>query len=173
MSWNEAEGNSTMADVTINRTRPLRTTTPVDLKRRFTEYIVRFFEDWSSSTPCISVWSPSIAISKEDGQIKVCAELPGLSKDDVSVELSQDMLTIRGEHKREQDDRPEGMYRPERFCRSFMREIPIPGEAHVEKATATFENEILTVSVPIPSSKQSQRLSVRTRADVQRAEIFN
>ena len=162
-----------MADVTINRRRPLLTTTPIDLKRRFTEYIVRFFEDWSLSTSCISVWSPSIAIFKEDGQIKICAELPGLSKNDVSVELSQDMLTIRGEHKREEDDGPESMYWSERFCRSFMREIPIPGEAHVEKATATFENEILTVSVPIPSSRQSQRLSVRAWANVQRAEIFN
>jgi len=162
-----------MADVTINRRSPLLTTTPIDLKRRFTEYIVRFFEGWSLSTSCMSVWSPSIAISKKDGQIKVCAELPGLSKEDVSVELSQDMLTIRGEHKRERDDRPEGMYWSERFCRSFMREIPIPGEAHIEQATATFENEILTVSVPIPSSTHSQRLSARAWADVERAEIIN
>jgi HSP20 family molecular chaperone IbpA len=143
------------------------------LKRRFTECIDRLFEDWSLSTSVMTVWSPSIAISEEDGQIKVCAELPGLSKDDVSVELSQDMLTIRGEHKPEQDERPEGMYWSERFCRSFMREIPLPDEAHVEKAAATFENEILTVSVPVPSSRQSQRLSARAWTDVERAEIFN
>lgn len=161
-----------MANVTITRRRPLLTTTPVDLKRRFTEYINQFFEDWSFSTSVMTVWSPSIAISEKGEQIKVCAELPGLTKDDVSVELSQDMLTIRGEHKREdEDDRPEGM--SERFCRSFMREIPIPDEAHVEKATATFENGILTVSVPVHSSRQLQRLAARAWADVERAETLN
>ena len=51
--------------------------------------------------------------------------------------------------------------------------IPIPNDAHVEKAKATFENEILTVLVPVPRSGQSRRLSARVWADLERAEELN
>jgi HSP20 family protein len=87
-----------------------------------------------------------------------------LSEDDVRVELTRDGLTISGERTREEYDRREGMYWSGRFCRSFMRTIPIPDEAQVEKAKATFENEILTVLVPVPRSEPSQVLSARVRA---------
>jgi HSP20 family protein len=142
--------------------RDLLTASPSELMRRFTESMARLFEGTSISP--MTVWSPSIAIFEKDEHIKVCAELPGLSEDDVRVELTRDGLTISGERKREQDDRREGMYWSERFCRSFMRTIPIPDEAQVEKATATFENEILTVVVPLPNSEPSQELAARVRA---------
>ncbi|HSL05894.1 MAG TPA: Hsp20/alpha crystallin family protein [Nitrospiraceae bacterium] len=151
--------------------RDFLTTSPFELIRRFTEGMDRFFEGTSISP--MTLWSPSIAISEKNGQIKVLAELPGLSKDDVVVELTQDKLTISGQRKRAQNDRHEGMDWSERFCRSFMRAIPIPDEAHVEKAKATFENEILTVSVPVRSSRPSHRLSARVWADLERAEALN
>jgi len=136
--------------------REFLTASPLELIRRFAEGVVRYFESTSWST---SVWSPSIAISEKDGHIKVRAELPGLSKDDVRVELIQDKLIISGERKR---DWREEIYWSERFCCSFMRTIPIPKEAQVEEGTATFENEILTVLVPFPpESGKSRRQSAR------------
>jgi HSP20 family molecular chaperone IbpA len=77
-------------------------------------------------------------------------------------------LIISGERKRKRDDRREGVYWPERFCGSLMQTIPIHDEAHV--ATATFENEILTVLLQVPSSGPSHRLSARVWADLERAE---
>jgi HSP20 family protein len=133
--------------------RNLFTASPSELMRRFTECMSRLFEGTSISP--MTVWSPSIAIVEQDGHIKVCAELPGLSEDDVRVEFSRDGLTLSGERPQVQGDRREGMYWPERFCRSFMRTIPIPDEAQVEKAKATFENEILTVVVPFPRREES------------------
>ena len=147
MAW---PGSATSFSLSV---RDLLTASPSELMRRFTECINRLFEGTSISP--MTVWSPSIAVSEKDEQIRVCAELPGLSEDDVRVELTQDGLTISGERTREQDDRREGMYWSERFCRSFIRTIPIPDEAQVEKAKATFENEILTVLVPLPRSEQS------------------
>jgi len=151
--------------------RDLLTASPSELMRRVTEGMDRLFEGTSISP--MTLWSPSIAISEKNGQIKVLAELPGLSKDDVLVGLTQDKLTISGVRKRAQNDRHEGMDWPERFCRSFMRTIPIPDDAHVEKAKATFENEILTVLVPIPRNGPSHRLSARVWADLERAEALN
>ena len=57
--------------------------------------------------------------------------------------------------------------------RSFMREIPIPNDAQMEKVQATFENEILTVLLPVPRNGQSRRLSARVWADLERAETLN
>jgi len=145
---------------------------PIELMRRFTEDIDRFFEGKSWSTSFMTLWSPSIAISEKNGQIKVLAELPGLSKDDVRVELTQDKLTISGERAREPDDRREGIDWSERFCHSFMRTIPIPDDVQVDKVKATFEDEILTVLVPVPHSGQ-YRLSARVWADLERAEELN
>jgi HSP20 family protein len=142
--------------------RDFLTASPSELMRRFTEGMDQLFEGASISP--MTVWSPSIAISEKDEHIKVCAELPGLSEDNVKVELTQDGLTISGERPREPDDRREGIYWSERFCRSFMRTIPIPEEAQAEKATATFENEILTVLVPVPRSEPSQGLSASVPA---------
>jgi len=170
--WGQAQGHATECERGMARpgpaplfsltSRDLLTADPSELLRRFTEGMDRLFEGTSISP--MTVWSPSIAVSEKDEQIRVCAELPGLSEDDVRVELTQDGLTISGERTREQDDRREGMYWSERFCRSFIRTIPIPDEAQVEKATATFENEILTVLVPVPRSGQSQGLSATLRA---------
>ena len=143
-------GTTSLFSLTL---RDLLTASPSELMRRFTESMERLFEGTSISP--MTVWSPSIAVSVKDDQIKVCAELPGLSKDDVRVELTQAGLTISGERTREPDDCREGIYWSERFCRSFMRTIPIPDEAQVEKAKATFENEILTVLVPLPRAEQS------------------
>jgi HSP20 family molecular chaperone IbpA len=156
-------GTASLFSLTL---RALLTASPSELMRRFTEGMARFFEGTSISP--MTVWSPSIAIFEKDEHIKVCAELPGLSEDDVRVELTRDGLTISGERKREQDDLREGMYWSERFCRSFMRTIPIPDEAQVEKATATFENEILTVVVPLPNSEPSQGLAARVRAQLRK-----
>lgn len=150
--------------------RDFLTANPFELMRRFTEDMDRFFEGRNWSISVMTLWSPSIEISEKDGQITVCAELPGLSKDDVRVELTQDGLTISGERKR---DWREGIYWSERICGSFMRTIPIPDEAQVEKVKATFENEILTVSVPVSSSGQSHGRSARVWADLERAEALN
>ena len=170
--WGQAQGHTMTCERGLARPSPaplfsltvrdLLTASPSELMRRFTAGMARLFEGTSISP--MTVWSPSIAVSVKDDQIKVCAELPGLSKDDVRVEVTQDGLTISGERTREPDDWREGMYWSERFCRSFMRTIPIPDEAQVEKAKATFENEILTVLVPVPRSEPSQGLSVSVRA---------
>ena len=147
MAWS---GSATSFSLTV---RDLLTASPSELIRRFTECMNRLFEGTSISP--MTVWSPSIAIVEQDGHIKGCAELPGLSEDDVRVEFSRDGLTLSGERPQVQGDRREGMYWPERFCRSFMRTIPIPDEVQVEKAKATFENEILTVVVPFPRREES------------------
>src|SRR5512138_1150539 len=139
--------------------RDIFSASPFELMRRFTDDMDRLFEGTSSGGrgSSMTLWSPAIEVSEKDGQLRICAELPGLNKEDVKVELKQNGLTISGERKHEQEDRREGVYRSERSYGSFRRTIPIPEEAQVEQARATFDNGLLTVSVPVPETKARRR----------------
>jgi HSP20 family protein len=95
-------------------------------------------------------WVPRIEVLQNNGQLMVRADLPGLTKDDVNVELMDDMLTISGERKEEKEEKREGFYRSERSYGSFYREIPLPEGAKTEEAAATFRNGVLEITMPVP-----------------------
>jgi HSP20 family protein len=142
--------------------RDFLTASPFELMRRFSEEMDRAFEGLTPWRGAMAgetgLWSPPIEVSEQDGSLVVCAELPGLNKDDVKVELTQDGLVIQGERKREHEERHEGWYRSERNYGSFYRLVPLPEEAaDLEQARAQFDNGVLKVSIPIPESKRKRR----------------
>jgi len=141
--------------------RDIFTASPFELMRRFSEDMDRLFEGigprWGAMPEERGLWSPPIEVSEQDGQFVVCAELPGLQKEDVKVELMPNGLMISGERKRDREERREGFYRSERSYGAFSRTIPIPEEANLEQAKAQFENGILKISLPIPESKRQRR----------------
>jgi HSP20 family protein len=92
-----------------------------------------------------------------DGQLMVRADLPGLTKDDVKVEMTNDMLTISGERKKEIEEKREGFYRSERSYGSFYRQIPLPEGVQTEKANAIFRNGVLEITMPAAKLKTPVR----------------
>jgi HSP20 family protein len=141
--------------------RDIFTASPFELMRRFSEDMDRLFEGvgprWAAMPEESTLWSPPVEVSEQDDQFVVCAELPGIRKEDVKVELTPLGLMITGERKRDQEERGEGFYRSERSYGAFSRTIPIPEEANLEQAKAQFEDGILKVSLPIPESKRQRR----------------
>jgi HSP20 family protein len=141
--------------------RDIFTASPFELMRRFSEDMDRLFEGvgprWGAMPEESTLWSPPVEVSEQAGQFVVCAELPGIRKEDVKVELTPLGLMITGERKRDQEERREGFYRSERSYGAFSRTIPIPEEANLEQAKAQFEDGILKVSLPIPESKRQRR----------------
>jgi HSP20 family protein len=95
-------------------------------------------------------WMPQIEVLQNNGQFKVRADLPGVTKDDVSVEVTDNFLTISGERKEEKEEKREGFYRSERNYGSFYRQIPLPEGAMTENAAATFQNGVLDITIPAP-----------------------
>src|SRR5581483_712551 len=88
---------------------------------------------------------PKIELSETDKAVTVSAELPGMSEQDVQLEIAGGVLTIRGEKKAERND--EGKRFSERYYGAFMRQIPLDN-VQEDKADATFRDGVLTVTLP-------------------------
>ena len=143
---------------------------PFALMRRFGEEMDQYFNQFSSGHRGSGMaqaggggpFSPPIEITEHDGQLTICADLPGLSKDDVHVEVTDDALVITGERRSEHEERQEGMFRSERSYGTFHRQIPLPEGVNAEQATATFKDGVLKVTMPAP-----QRQAQGRRIDIQ------
>ncbi|HCC59528.1 MAG TPA: hypothetical protein DEQ47_20155 [Solibacterales bacterium] len=133
----------------------LFTMSPFTLMRRFSEDMDRAFSGGASGFG--GLWSPAIEVSEREGKMIVHADLPGLNKEEVKVDVTDDSLTIQGERKREHEEKGQGFRRSERSYGSFYRSIPLPQGANTEEARAKFENGVLEISIPVPAAQQRSR----------------
>ena len=92
----------------------------------------------------------------------VRADLPGLSRDDVKVDVTDDAITIQGERRREHEDERGGVYRSERSYGSFQRVIALPEGAITDQAKASFRDGVLEITMPAPSEQvtRGRRLEI-------------
>jgi HSP20 family protein len=102
------------------------------------------------------VWAPPVELEFRDGNLVVSAELPGLTEKDVTIEVNDDVLIIRGERSDEREEAEGGIRRTERRYGQFYRAIALPDGADPEKARAEFENGMLHVTIPMEQSKLKQ-----------------
>src|SRR5882762_2767784 len=130
-------------EVRGNTTTPF--ISPFSVVKRFGEEMDRLFGDYGLNRDWIPpalvgeagrTWQPQVEVFEHDGELVVRAELPGLKKDDVKVELTDDDLTIHGERRSEHEENSEGYYRSEFSYGSFHRRVPLPDGAKPDDATA-------------------------------------
>jgi HSP20 family protein len=101
-------------------------------------------------------------VYRRNGKLVVRADVPGLRKDDVSVEVQGDELCISGERRLESEQTGREYYRAERSYGSFCRTIRLPDGAKVDTASATFQNGVLEVEIEVPAeAPQGRRIEVR------------
>lgn len=98
-------------------------------------------------------WTPAIEAFQRGSDFVVRADVPGLSREDLSVEVGEDAITIRGERKFDHEEEREGIYRSERSYGSFCRVVPLPEGAVGESAKANFKDGVLEVVVQAPSQE--------------------
>jgi HSP20 family protein len=97
-----------------------------------------------------TAWTPDIEMFHRNDQLVLRADLPGLTKDDVKVDVTDDAITIQGERKQEHQEEQEGVYRSERTYGSFLRSIPLPEGVIADQAKATFKDGVLEITMPAP-----------------------
>jgi HSP20 family protein len=152
---------------------PFSQISPFGLMRRFTEDFERMFDDFNrfrlmprsmftlelpdlpDSTEFL--WAPQIEILDNNGEFKVRADLPGMKKEDINVELKDHAVVISGERKAENKEEREGFFRSERSYGSFYRQIPLPEGADINAANAVFKDGVLEISVAAPKKETNNR----------------
>lgn len=99
--------------------------------------------------------TPAIDIVEKDKAYEVTAELPGLDVKNIDLQLSNGMLTIKGEKQEEKEEKTKDRYVSERRYGSFRRSLQIPGSIDVEKIEASYKSGVLTVT--LPKSQEAQK----------------
>jgi HSP20 family protein len=144
---------------------------PFALMRRFSEEMDQYFDqlgagrrDSGMTAANGGLFAPPMEVFERDGQLIVRADLPGLTKDDVHVEVTDDALLITGERRSEHEERQGGTFHSERSYGSFRRQIPLPEGVSADQAKASFKDGVLEVSMPAP-----QRPARGRQIDIQSA----
>ncbi|MCM3903881.1 MAG: Hsp20/alpha crystallin family protein [Pyrinomonadaceae bacterium] len=151
---------------------PISAINPFSFMRRFSEDMDRLFGDFGLGRGLASgfagefgrladlegsMWSPQVEAFERDGKLIIRADLPGLTKDDINVDITDDAIKIRGERRQETEENEEGYYRSERSYGSFYRQIPLPSGVNGEEANATFRNGVLEITMPAPARQPNSR----------------
>jgi HSP20 family protein len=104
----------------------------------------------------IDAWAPAIEVFQNGERLVIRAELPGLAKDDLHVEIANDKILIEGERREEHEQQEDDFFHSERSYGSFFRTIALPEGARADKAEATFRNGILEITLPAPARGQQK-----------------
>jgi HSP20 family protein len=137
---------------------------PFAILRQMTSELDRAFDAWPAFRwPVFSrlaesraaAWTPRIEVFEKDNRLVTRVDLPGMKKDEVSVEVTDGHLTLSGERKRESEEKKKDVYRSECEYGSFYRSVPLPDGVKLEDIKATFTDGVLEVTVPLPARAQA------------------
>lgn len=129
---------------------------PFGLARMRQEMDRMFDEFFRGMTPAeTGTRAPALDMSETDQDVKLTAELPGVDKDHLTVEVLPEAVSIKGEVRREEERKGEGWVRRERQYQSFERTVPLPAEVKPDEAKATFRDGLLQIT--LPKSEQAKR----------------
>lgn len=133
----------------------------------------RAFERWvpgrrreagdEADLPAPSFWtacSPVVDMEESEDEIRVTAELPGLDKDDFTVEVVGDRLILRGEKKAEREEKKRDYHYSECRYGSFYRALPLPCEVEPDTIKANYKNGVLTLRIPKSETAKPRRITV-------------
>lgn len=147
--------------MTLIRWEPARGARYQDLNRVFGT----FFDSQTGERRAQgSRWVPAIDLLEEDERYVLRADLPGLSEEDVKIEVDGQVLTVSGERSSEQEDRREGYYRLERASGSFRRSLRLPKGVEAASIEASVQKGVLEVSIPKPQETKPTRVEIKAGA---------
>jgi HSP20 family protein len=126
-----------------------------DLHRLFNSV----FDD-VASTGAAQRWTPAMDLVEVDDHFVLKADLPGLSEDDVSIEVHDNVLTVAGERKSEHEARERGFYRVERAYGSFRRTLTLPEGVDADAIKASFDRGVLEISIPKPEQRKPRKIAI-------------
>jgi HSP20 family protein len=104
---------------------------------------------------------PRVDLIDREAEILVRAEVPGIDKEHLEVDLTGELLTIRGERRKEEKTEEGNVYRAEIARGTFVRTLRLPAEVDADKVEATFENGLLEIHLPKLATTKRQRIELK------------
>jgi HSP20 family protein len=130
-----------------------------DMNRLFDSFFGR--RDASQSTAARR-WVPAMDLVETEDQLILRADLPGMRREDIGIEVKDNVLTISGERKAEHEQKGEGFHRIERASGRFSRSLGLPRGTDAAGVSASFENGVLEVRMPKPAERKPTRIEIAT-----------
>jgi HSP20 family protein len=132
------------------------------MMRQMTRDFDRMFGDFGFRMPVFErlpdvEWIPELEVFERDGRFVVRADLPGMKREDVKVNVQNDMLILEGERKVEEEVKKDNFHRTERSYGSFFRSLPLPEGVKLDKVEAKFKDGVLEVSMPMEAEKKAAK----------------
>lgn len=136
-----------------------------DMERMMDDFFGRRMRPWWPErwlrAEAAEITAPPLDLYEEKGDIVVKAELPGIEKDNIEVNLTNHHLSIKGEKKKEEEVKEENYYRSERSYGSFLRTIELPADVQPDKIKASFKQGILEVRLPKTEEAKGKEIKVK------------
>jgi HSP20 family protein len=105
-------------------------------------------------------WTPAMDLVEREDHFVLKADLPGMSEDDVQIEVRDNVLTVSGERKAEHEEKRDGYYRMERAFGSFARTMTLPEGVDPDQIEASFDKGVLQVKIPKPAERKPHRINI-------------
>ena len=139
-----------------------RRTEPFGILRNFERDINRWFgDDWFNLRDVEGIWTPAVDIEEKDGKYILKAELPGMKKEDIHIELKDGYMTLRAERHFEHEDKEKSYHRVERSYGSFERTFSLPEGVKEEDIHAQYRDGVLELTMPVPEIKKPKTIEVK------------
>lgn len=135
----------------------------IDFRRHMEHMFDDFFGDVFKGTrmDLTRGWNPKVDIFEEEDHIIMKAELPGVEKDNISIDVNGRVLTLKGERTSDNEVKEESYYRRERSYGCFERSFTLPAETDSEQIKAEYKDGVLKLNIPRPASSKPKAIAIQ------------
>lgn len=141
---------------------------PFNEMQSFHDDMNRVFTDFFGRVPgrralAEGLWAPLMDIEETKDELVVKAEIPGMTKEDIKIQIANDVLSISGERKHEEESKDKTYHRIERVYGKFQRIIRLPTEVQSSKTKAAYENGVLTIHIPKSEEVKPREIAIEVK----------
>jgi HSP20 family protein len=128
-----------------------------ELRTRFD----RLFEGFGDSE---HAWTPAVDVVRDNGNLVVRADVPGMKPEEVKIEVKDDILTVSGEHEERKEEKDKDYLRRERRYGSFSRSMALPAGVDAKKIKAKTHDGVVEVTIPLPKEAKPETVTITPTA---------
>ncbi|MCM8795229.1 MAG: Hsp20/alpha crystallin family protein [Candidatus Omnitrophica bacterium] len=135
----------------------------LDLEKEFHRFLDTSFDTLPERISKEGIWSPSLDISEDKDNIVIKADLPGVKQQDIDISINDNILTLKGERRRDEETKGKNYHRIERFYGSFVRSLSLPRYVDTDKINASYKDGVLEIVIPKTEEAKPKQIKVELK----------